>query len=384
MVKLVLYWLSAGILIYTFLGYGIVVFVWNRFRKKQPLPSGGGPVPSLAVIIPAYNEAEVLGPKIRESLSLSYPGDGMELWVVTDGSTDGSEKIVAAFPQVRGLHDPERWGKAVAINRVMEEVKTDLVVITDANAKLSPDSLLLLAAHFNDPSLGGVSGEKKVLEEGEGMYWKYESFLKRQDADLCSLVGAAGELFAFRSNLFEPLEPDTILDDFVLSLRLCLKGYRVGYEPRAMALEAGSPNTREEQKRKIRIAAGGWQAIWRLRPLLFYRKNLVLSFQYWSHRVLRWTIAPFCLPLLFLVNALLVVEGAGDWYRLSFLGQLLFYGMAFLGWLGACRNTKWPIVYILYYFVFMNWAAIRGGFRFLRNRQEARWEKSGRLTMPVK
>ncbi|GAO41333.1 glycosyltransferase family 2 protein [Flavihumibacter petaseus] len=381
----VVYWLCFLVVLYTYLGYAMIITLIRLVRRRgiSVSESLGKPV-SVTVIIPAFNEAAVLGTKIRNTLEQSWSGGQLQIWVLTDGSDDGSEQIVAAFPQVHGFHDPVRRGKAAALNRAMEMVSSDWVVITDANTHLVAGSLERLATHFDDRRNGAVSGEKAVLEEGEGLYWRYESYLKRQDAEVLTLVGAAGELLAFRKDLYIPLEPDTVLDDFVLSLRICLQGYRVGYEPGAKAVEAGSASIREEEKRKIRIAAGGVQAMIRLRELLKFWKHPLLSFMYVSHRVLRWTLAPVCLVLFFFLNASLVISGAGEPYRFIYLLQLVFYGLALIGWIGVRTNTKWPFVYIPYYFSFMNLSVIRGWLYYAMGKSDSRWVKSDRLTMPVK
>ncbi len=388
----ILFWISLLILIYTYLGYGLLVYILVQ-RKPGSTPGKltDAELPTLTVLIPAFNEAEVIGGKIRNSLSLRYPREKFRVLVITDGSTDGTDQIVRAFPQVDLLYEAERLGKSAAINRAMQEITTDLVVLTDANTVLNEEALLELVQPFANPSVGAVSGEKLVVSsgseelssEGEGLYWKYESFLKQNDARLHSVVGAAGELLALRTNLFTPLEQDTVLDDFILSMRICEAGYRVAYKPDARAIETGSFNLAEEQKRKIRIAAGGFQALGRLSKSWQYRNNPLLFFQFLSHRVLRWVAAAPALILLALSTVYLVVKGAGGVYELAGLVQLLFYGLAVIGWLGARTNTKWPIVYIPYYFVFMHWAILAGLIKYLTGGTNARWEKANRIRVPV-
>ncbi|ULQ50687.1 glycosyltransferase family 2 protein [Flavihumibacter fluvii] len=388
----ILYWTSLLVIFYTYFGYGVLMAIFAKWRpRKAILANDNDPLPEVTVLIPAFNEAQVLGAKIRNTLELNYPGDLFDVLVITDGSTDGSPDIVRAFPQVKLIHESRRMGKAAAINKAMESITSPIVVLTDANAFIHPDSLRLLVAHYTNERVGAVSGEKRVMvtgmsgagEKGEGLYWKYESFLKNQDAQVGTLVGAAGELFSYRRRLFQPLEPDTILDDFVISLRICEKGYRVAYEPAAWAIERGSAGIREEQLRKVRIAAGGFQAMKRLRTLMNFKKHPLLTFQYVSHRVLRWTLAPAGMPVLLATNLFLVVIEAHSWYKFTLLCQAIFYSSACFGWLGARNNTKWPLVYIPYYFVFMNWAVFLGWTRFIKGQQSGIWEKSERLEMPT-
>ncbi|KIC95868.1 glycosyltransferase family 2 protein [Flavihumibacter solisilvae] len=386
------YWASLVIIVYTYAGYGFIMALIAASRRKlvKPDNESGYHLP-LTVVIPAFNEAPVIGAKIRNTLQLNYPRQLFQVLVITDGSTDGTDQIAAAFPQVTVMHDPIRKGKAAAINRAMTAVDSELVVLTDANTLIDPESLRLLSAHYRDEKVGGVSGEKKVVSsdasdlssEGEGLYWKYESLLKKLDARAGTIVGAAGELFSFRAKLFEPLEEDTILDDFVLSLRICLKGYRVAYEPAASALETGSISIPEEEKRKIRICAGGFQAIKRMPGLFEFSKHPMLTFQYISHRVFRWTFAPVSLILILFTNVILVINDAGSWYRFTLVLQVIAYSAALAGWIGARNNRKLPLVYIPYYFLFMNWSVFTGFYRFLRKKQSGAWEKANRLTIPV-
>lgn len=389
----ILYWASLLVILYTYLGYGLLMAIWAKWRGQRPgAAEAPGAVPMVTIVIPAFNEAGVLGAKIRNTLELNYPAHMFEVLVITDGSTDGSEDIVRAFPQVKLIHATQRMGKAAAINKAMAAITHPFVVITDANTLINPDSLRLLLPHYKDNRVGAVSGEKRVMvmensgagEQGEGLYWKYESFLKKNDAVVGTLVGAAGELLSFRRELFQPLEPDTILDDFVLSLRICVQGFRVAYEPAAWAMERGSPSIRDEQVRKVRIAAGGFQAMKRLPSLFEFGKHPLLTFQYISHRVLRWTLAPIGMIVLLAANLFMVVNDDHGWYSFTLLVQAFLYGAACVGWLGARNNTKWPIVFVPYYFLFMNWAVILGWIRFIRGQQSGIWEKSERLSMPVK
>lgn len=388
----ILFWGSLLLIFYIYIGYGFLVYLLVRRKKRTNREEiSDSELPSLTVIIPAFNEAAVIGGKIRNTLSLRYPREKFRVLVITDGSIDGTEQIVRAFPQVDLLHGVERLGKAAAINRAMLETVSELVVLTDANTLLNEEALIELVQPFTDPAVGAVSGEKLVMSseagelssEGEGLYWKYESFLKRNDARLYSIVGAAGELLALKTSLFTPLEPDTVLDDFVLSMRVCEAGYRVAYQPKARAVETGSFNLGEEQKRKIRIAAGGFQALNRLSKSWKYSNNPLLFFQFISHRVLRWVAAAPALIILGVSTVYLVVKGSGWVFDLAGLAQLIFYTLAVVGWLGARTNTKWPVVYIPYYFVFMHWAILAGLVKYLSGRTDARWEKASRIRIPV-
>jgi cellulose synthase/poly-beta-1,6-N-acetylglucosamine synthase-like glycosyltransferase len=217
-----------------------------------------------------------------------------------------------------------------------------------------------------------------VAGSGEGLYWKYESTLKRLDSQLYTVVGAAGELFSIRTSLYEYVGDNVLLDDFVISLRICAKGYRVVYDPEAYAMETPSASLAEEQKRKIRISAGAFQSMVMLKGLLNIFKTPVLSFQYISHRVLRWTLCPLFLPIVLITNILIVLLNDSTFYNLLLGGQLLFYFAVAIGWFFSSRNRKIPLLYVLYYFFFLNVSLYLGFIRYLKGSQSVLWEKAAR------
>src|ERR1041384_6800248 len=218
----------------------------------------------------------------------------------------------------------------------MKMVKTPLVVFCDANTILNREALKLLVRHFKDPKVGAVAGEKRVIQgnsenaagSGEGAYWKYESRLKKWDSELNAVVGAAGELLAVRTELYEEVPPGVFIEDFRLSMNIAKAGYRVVYEPDAYAKETASASIAEEKKRKVRISAGGLIEVWHFMGLLNFFKYGWLSFQYVSHRALRWTLAPLGLLLLLITNLLLLDR---PFFRIVLVLQVLFYVVAILG-----------------------------------------------------
>jgi biofilm PGA synthesis N-glycosyltransferase PgaC len=380
---LYLFWASVAIILYTYLGYGVFVGVWASLigKNSTQLPFE----PEVTLIIPAYNEASILEEKIQNCRDLDYPIHKLRILFITDGSTDNSSVILANHQDIIHLHIDHRGGKALAENRAMQFVTTPYVVFTDCNTILNPEALSRLLIHYQDDSVGAVSGEKRILKDGssagvgEGIYWKYESFLKRCDSAIHSLMGAAGELVSFRTDLFQPLEADTILDDFIQSMRIVDAGHRVIYEPKAYASESPSFSLSEEMRRKVRICAGGWQSMTRLPSLLNPIKSPTVAFLYLSHRVLRWSIAPLLLLVLIPLNSYLAYEYHGV-YALLFIAQCLFYMASGIGWwLAAHKKGVGPMLVPLY-FTMMNVAVFRGFGRFIRNSQPAAWEKAQRVT----
>jgi biofilm PGA synthesis N-glycosyltransferase PgaC len=384
---LFLFWIALAIVLYTYVGYALVVGLWARIATRKTPASALDFEPEVTLVVPAYNEADILADKVRNCLALDYPAEKLRLMFITDGSTDESGEVLAAFPAVQHLHTPERAGKSMAENRAIRYVTTPYVIFTDCNTMLNPEAVRRLVRHYANPAVGAVSGEKRVLSDGttsgagEGMYWKYESFLKRCDSDIYSLMGAAGELVSFRTSLFKPLEADTILDDFVQSMRIVDAGYQVVYEPEAYAMEPPSFSLGEEMKRKVRICAGGWQAMSRLLPLLNPFRQPVVAFLYFSHRVLRWTLTPALLAVLLPLNAALALH-YGGFYTLLLAAQGVFYGAAVLGWWRAAQGKPAGPLLVPLYFTMMNVAVFQGAGRFFRNNQPAAWAKAQRATAP--
>lgn len=380
-----LFWVFLGVVFYTYVGYGLLVGVWARLSRNTRSVPDTAFEPDVTLIVPAYNEAAILAAKVDNCLALNYPVSKLKLLFITDGSTDTSGEVLLAYPQVQHLHVSERGGKSMAENRSIQYVSTPFVVFTDCNTMLNSEALRVMLAHYQDPKVGAVSGEKHVLSDGsasgsgEGLYWKYESFLKCCDSKICSLMGAAGELVSFRTELFAPLENDTILDDFVQSMRIVGAGYQVVYEPKAYAMEPPSASLVEEMQRKVRICAGGWQAMSRLKFLFNPFRQPVVTFLYVSHRVLRWSITPALLALLLPINAYLSYKQQGI-YTVLFALQLLFYLSSLMGWWLAVRNRQAGVALVPLYFTMMNVAAFRGFGRFLQNAQPAAWDKAQRTT----
>lgn len=385
----IIFWISLFIIFYTYVGYGIVLYILVRIKRLFVKPVklvDGSFTPSLTLIVAAYNEASVIEEKIQNTLQLIYPKDKLHIIFVTDGSTDNTASIIANYQQIQLLHKDGRSGKINAVHRAMGEVNTEIVVFTDANTFLNENALLRIAKHYINPKVGAVSGEKRVAIEanadataGEGFYWKYESALKKWDAELYSVVGAAGELFSVRTDLYVAVEPDTLLDDFMISMKIAMKGYKIAYDADAYATESSSENLKEEYKRKVRIASGGIQSIIRTSKLFnpFFRP--LLGFQYVSHRVLRWTITPFLMILVVFVNAYLLVDTFNWLLAIIMVGQIGFYGLAALGWLLERKEVRIKILFIPYYFCFMNYCVLVGIYRyFFTQKSSVLWDKAKR------
>jgi cellulose synthase/poly-beta-1,6-N-acetylglucosamine synthase-like glycosyltransferase len=389
MILKLLFWLFLIILIYTYTGYPLLLLVITRIRKfMEPVNKKQASFfePNVCLFVTAFNEKDFIRQKVENSLQLDYPKEKVQYLWITDGSDDGTPDLLKEYPNTEVYHQPERRGKMHAMNRGMKFVKAPIVIFSDTNTILNRGAIRAMTACFSDPQTGCVAGEKRIVEHtadmaaaaGEGLYWKYESWVKQMDAELNSAVGAVGELFAIRRELFQEVEPDTILDDFIISLRIAQKGYKIAYTPNAYAEESASLNVEEELKRKIRIAAGGIQSLFRLKILLNPFRYGVLTWQYFSHKVLRWTLAPVSLFLLLPVNAIIVLKGDGIFYSIFLYLQLISYLLAFVGWKLENRMLRLKVLFIPYYFVSINYASVLGVFRYIRGKQSVQWEKSKR------
>ncbi len=389
-----LFWISLFVLVYTYFGYGILLYLLNKFNRKKYIVKDGttNALPAITLIVPVFNEALILEEKIANCLALHYPDDKLNIIFISDGSTDTSVEIIDRFQRIQHLFQIERAGKMAAINRAMCFVTTPYVLFSDANSFLNPGCIKKIVAHYTDGMVGGVAGEKKVayvgrhaaMGLGEGLYWKYESILKQLDSDFNTVVGAAGEVFSMRTSLFTPLPEDTILDDLNLSLKICLKGFKVVYEPKALAVEAPSLNLAEESKRRVRIAAGAFQSMYRTSYFKYFFRFPVLSFQFASRRVMRWIFCPIALLLLYGCNMYIMAHQPATGYIIFFYLQHAFYISAIIGWLFYGTNARLSGFFIPFYFVFMNISMVRGFIKFLLGKQSILWEKSVRSTLQTR
>ena len=388
----ILFWVCLFIVCYTYIGYGILLYIIIRLKRlfcgkpQETVLPADDQLPTMTLMICAYNEEDVVAEKMENTLALDYPSDKFRIMWVTDGSNDRTNELLAAYPEVDIVFSPERRGKTAALKHGLQELKTRYVAFTDANTMLNPQAMREIARLFMDPTVGCVSGEKRVAAktagemaaEGEGIYWRYESTLKRWDSELYSAMGAAGELYAIDPTLVHEVPNEALLDDFMMSMLIVADGKRIAYTPDAYAQEYGSADLAEESKRKRRIAAGGLQSIWWLRSMLNPFRQPIVAFQYISHRVLRWSVTPVAMVLLLLINIALVVLGAGKFFTIILLLQALFYLMAAAGWLLSRTGRRNKLLYTAYYFVFMNLNVFRGMAYLKSHHTSGAWEKARR------
>ncbi len=390
MTLIILFWIFLGIIVYAYIGYTLIMLVLagiHRIFPKKPRTDETQYEPPVTLFIPAYNEADYIEAKMVNTLALKYPVEKLKIIWITDGSIDNTAEFLGRYKGITIFHNPERRGKIHAMNRGIKLTDTPIVVFTDANTMLNPEAIREMVPFFSDPVVGCVAGEKRISEShrekavgaGEGLYWKYESLIKWLESETGSAVGAVGELFAIRRELYEDVPGDTLLDDFTISLRITEKGYLIKYAPHAWGVETASVSVSEEMKRKVRIATGGLQTLFRLTSLLNPFRHGLLTFKYVSHKVLRWCLVPFCFPLVFLLNAaILFIPGAPGFYRVFFVLQCLFYLLVITG--GLLNNVKLRVkaVFAPYYLLVMNYSIMVGFYRFFTGNYSVNWQKAKR------
>ncbi len=385
MIFIYLFWILACIILYSYIGYPLLLLFVSLFKKSKNSKSDIF-LPEITVIIAAYNEREIVKEKVQNTLSLNYPREKIRQVWVTDGSTDGTPEILKEYSEIDVIHGKERLGKAAAINRAMAIVNSPITIFSDANTFIHPNALIELVKPFKNPEVGCVAGEKKVLftgntsSSGESIYWRYESLVKKLESETGSTLSAAGELFAIRTELYSDINPDTILDDFEISTQIALKGYSVKYSPYAVTSEKGSESLEEEKKRKIRIAAGGFQTLFRNPSLLNPLKKPILTFKYLSHKVLRWTIVPVAVLLIPLINLAILFNSQTFFYVMSFILLSIFYVFGITGYMLKNNRYQSHLFTLPYYLIIIHIAQLQGLVKYLSKRQSVKWEKVKRET----
>lgn len=373
----VLFWMSVGVIFYSYFGYPIILYLIGKFRRRTSVSRSGEHYPYVCVFISAFNEEKVLRRKIENSLSLDYPRDKLRILVASDGSSDQTEKIASDYDDlgVTLYHFPSRRGKSAVINSVMQHVREEIVVFTDANALFSSDALQKMVCHFSNPEIGCVVGKLRYVDrhtsgvgKGEGIYWRYESKISQLESALQRVLVANGSIFAIRRVLFKQLYP-AVANDFQMPVDIASQGYGIVYEPNAEAIERTTIFWQEEFQRKVRIVLRGITGF----SMLASRFSGFRLWQFISHKFSRWFIGPF-LIIAFIAN---IVLCKGSWFfTAALIAQALFYLSAFNGW--RLRKAKKPhrLFYVPFYFTMVNLAAMVAMSKFMVGHRQVVWEKA--------
>ncbi len=368
--------ISLATLAYIYAGYPVCVWLLARLFGRPPARREN--LPTVSLLIPAYNEEAYLDAKLRNSLGLDYPAEQLEIVVASDGSTDATDTIAQGYAarKVRLIRMPENLGKSAMLARVVPLLQGEIVVFSDTSSELERDALRRLLPNFADPAVGCVSGLYRLKgvgdlrSEGEGLYWRYETFIKRQESRLHSILGAHGAFYAIRRGLFPALRSGAINDDYLIAMRIVEQGFRAVYEPSAVAWELETASVAGEFARRRRIAAGNCQQIIELRGLLNPLRGWI-AFCFFSHKVLR-TLAPWFMVALLIASGWLP-QPLAAW---AWAGQVLLYGSAVAGFFcqRAGRSVRWLSAPL--YFCLGNLAMLAGSWRFCRQGGAPAWERS--------
>ena len=363
-----LFWISAGFAVYVYIGYPILLWGLQAVLRSAPRPQ---PVePSVSLLVAAYNEAAVIADKIRNSLALDYPAEKLEVVIASDGSKDATAEIVNFFTgsetggRVRLLNYEKNRGKMAVLNDAVRELRGDIVAFSDASSMLAADSVRILVQSFSDPHVGAASGVYRLLKKDqahlgsqEDLYWKYETFLKVQEARLGAFTVAHGSLYAIRRALYPFPTVNTINDDFTIPMRILERGHRVAYVPAAVAYEEA--HEMEGFSRRVRITAGNIEQMREFKSLVWPPRPFVL-FCLLSHKTGRLIVPVFMLTAL---GANIVLRGQFP-YNWLLLGQALFYALAVLG---AMVGLRPKVLRLPYYFCMINSALFAWVYQALRH-----------------
>lgn len=368
------FWVSSIVVVYVYVGYPALAWLLARFigrpvRKASILPR-------VTVLTAAFNEAAHIEATVRNKLEQDYPEQLLDVIVVSDASTDGTDEIVQGLGlRVRLMRQSPRAGKTAALNLAADQAVGEVLVFSDANSIYAPDTIRRLVENFADPEVGYVTGKMVYVNEdgslvGDGCsaYMKYENWLRAQETRLAAVIGVDGGVDAVRTSLFVKMRPDQ-LPDFVLPLSVAARGHRVVYEPRALLKEAALSEHEAEYRMRVRV---GLRALWALsdmRPLLNPLRHGLLAFQLLSHKVIRYFAF---IPLALALFTSIALSGRHELYLAFAAAQLLFYGLALLGWTARFKSQS-PVIGIPYYFLLLNAASGHAAFRFVRRQKQATW-----------
>ena len=392
----IVFWAAVGSVVYSYVGYPVLLFVLAGVaqarsdlvyllrrgnRRRVPRPQFQ---PRVALLLSAYNEEVVIETKVKNCLELEYPEGRLEILIGLDAPSDATPEILNRVhsPRMRVFHFAARRGKLAVLADLAQRTSSEILVFSDANTMLERECLQNLVRHFVDPQVGAVSGEEvRVPPDGnrrsaESVYWTYESALKVLESRLnCTLV-VNGSVHAVRRSLFNP-RMHLMAEDLHVPMDIRYAGYRVVYDPEAVALEDLAPTTTAHFERRARVAAHSFQTFFGVPSYMNPLKGLP-AFAYFSHKVLRW-FAPLLLIVAFLANLWLVARPA---FAVLLAAQCIFYGAAVLAHLKKSHGQSAGVFQAVYYFVAINLLQLSGLFRYLRGHRLETWQVTPRNDEP--
>lgn len=379
-IALIIFWISILLTFYSYIIYPGIVYLLSRKKKDVSRERTAEDLPTVSLVVSLYNEEKIIEEKLRNILTIDYPRDKIEFLFGVDGSDDNTIGILrrSDIPGLRVIEFPERKGKAIVLNNLISSAKGDIIVFSDANTMYDPQAVRKLIRGFSDPDIGGVCGElrlspnvESIGDEGETSYWMYESILKKMESTYRTLFGATGGIYAIRKSLFKQLPSGiVVMDDFLIPIEVVRRGYRVLYEPEALASEDAVGSVSGEFKRKVRIGAANFNGIKYFSDLLNPKYGFI-SFGLWSHKIIRWFI-PFLLLAVIIIT--IILSAGSVFYTALLIFELVFIVFGILGFVLESRKISISIFSFPYYFIAMNLALFIGFFKSLSGHQKPTWD----------
>ncbi|MFN2454905.1 MAG: glycosyltransferase family 2 protein [Pyrinomonadaceae bacterium] len=377
LLSIMVFWLSAAAIFYTYAGYPVLLFVVSRLRPRAIKRAEW--TPTVSVIITAYNEERDLRAKLENTLALDYPADKLEIIVASDCSNDRTDEIAREFAArgVRLHRQAERLGKTAAQNAAVERAQGDFILFSDATTLYQPDVLRQMMPNFADPEIGCVAGRLIYVDPGNSSvgqgaksYWGYESFLKKHESRVCSLIGASGCLYGVRRAAYVPMYNEAC-SDFLIATKMVEQGLRAVYEPAAVCTEETNQRVDKELRMRVRVITQTFTDLWRHRAIMNPLRSGFYAVQLLSHKVLRYLV-PFFLIEIFIASMVLAPHSI--FYAAALVAQLCFYGAAAASWLLEQIGARNRLLAIPQYFVLANLASLMAFYKFLSGERYARWE----------
>lgn len=376
-----LFWLSIGLIVYTYVLYPIVLVVWHRLSKSK-LVHTNDYLPSVSLLIAAHNEESIIEEKIQNVLNMNYPTDKIEVLIGLDGCTDTTAEILKKYANshINVFEFSERRGKSAVINDLAGRAANDILVFSDANTTYNPETVQKLVRHFKNTDIGGVCGKlelipynRNVSSLGESVYWRYENMLKLMEGNIKTTIGATGAIYAIRRSLYKNLPVDQIvMDDFLIPLAVVAQGSRVIFDTDAVGYEKTTASMDHEFSRKVRIGIANFVGLNEIRSLLCPRWKFV-AFALWSHKVIRWLV-PLLMVFILVSNISLLLLTGSPLYIATFGLQALFYGLAGIGYVLDRYNVSLGVLGYPYFFMSMHFALLLGFIKFIQNKRQPMWK----------
>lgn len=373
----IVFWTCAGLLLYVYIGYPLLVFLVSRLSPK-PVRRGEYE-PPVTVLITAYNEELAIRQKLENTLAIDYPPEKLEILVASDGSTDETDRIVGEFADrgVKLFRQEGRLGKTYTQNKAVEIARGEVILFSDATTAYRPDVLRQILPNFADESVGCVAGKLVYVDDsssnvgkGARSYWNYETFLKENESRACSLIGASGCLYAVRRSAYEPMYPEAC-SDFLICTVVYRHGLRSVYEPNAVCTEETNRQADKEMRMRVRVISQTFTDLWRNRDMLNPFRSGFYAVELISHKLLRYAV-PVFLAFVFIPSG--IMAGSSIFFSAVFAVQVLFYLLAFAGWVLEKNGKRLTLLVVPLYFVMANLASTIGFYKFLRGERYARWE----------